>query len=286
MASHAPTKTTQSVNTLPSGKGVVDWIKPFVTTTVGMKVTTAVTGTMLTGFVIGHLIGNLKLLDGRDALNGYAHFLQSLGPWLWAARGGLLVALVLHMTLAIYLNVKARAARPVGYAYPNTVVASYASRTMVWTGLAIFVFLVYHLAHFTFGVFGMAEARHEITKNIVQVSYLDLLDDKGRRDVYSMVVDGFRHPAVAGLYVVAQLFLMYHLSHGIASVFQTLGLNTPRVQTAVRRLSWTVAILLAAGNVALVASVYFDLLGDVYIPITKVGDVIPAQPPGGPPPKI
>lgn len=290
MSSTAPSNRTQPVNSLPSGKGVLDWVKPFLTTSVGMKVTTAITGTVLTLFVIGHLIGNLKLFAGQDALNGYAHFLQSLGVWLWVARGGLLVALGLHMTLALYLKKKAFAARPVGYAHPNTVVASYASRTMAWTGALIFVFLLFHLAHYTFGLIGTVDANNYRDPNKVahvHVGYLDLIDDKGRHDVYSMTVAGFHEPVIVVLYVLAQLFLMIHLSHGIASVFQTLGVNTPRVQPFVRRLSWAVAFLLAAGNIALVTSVSMDWLGDDIVPRTNAGlpPPPPPPPPGMPPPK-
>jgi succinate dehydrogenase / fumarate reductase cytochrome b subunit len=289
MSSTAPSKRTQPVNSLPSGKGVLDWVKPFFTTTVGMKVTTAITGTVLTLFVVGHLIGNLKLLGGQDALNSYAHFLQGLGVWLWVARGSLLAALVVHMTLALYLKKKALAARPVGYAHPNTVVASYASRTMAWTGAVIFAFLLFHLAHYTFGLIGTVEAHNYQDPNKVahvRVGYLDLIDDKGRHDVYSMTVAGFRQPVIAALYVVAQLFLLFHLSHGIASVFQTLGLNTPRVQPFIRRLSWTVATLLAAGNIGLVTAVYMDWLGEDIVPRTKAGLPPPPPPPPGMPPPI
>lgn len=276
MSSTAPTKQAHSTNTLPSGKGVFDWVKPFLTSTVGMKVTTAITGTALTFFVIGHLVGNLKILDGRDSLNAYAHFLKSLGPWLWVARGGLLAAFALHIVLALYLKKRSVDARPVKYAYPKTIQASFASRTMPWTGSVILLFVLFHLAHYTLGYISTTEARHEVTKKIVQVNYLDLIDDKGRHDVYSMVVAGFNNPVVCGIYIAAMIFLVLHLSHGISSVFQTLGLNTPRVQPFVKRMSWGLALLIGLGNIGIVVTVKAGLLGDSYVPWTKVGDVIPA----------
>lgn len=273
MSSTAPTKRSQETNTLPSGKGVIDWVKPFLTTTVGMKVTTAITGTALTLFVIAHLIGNLKIYDGRESLNAYAAFLKSLGPWLWVARIGLLGAFTLHLVFALLLKIKSKAARPVAYAHPKTIQASFASRTMPWTGLVILAFVLFHLAHYTFGAFGTIKAKNETTKTLVDVSYLEILDDKGRHDVYSMALAGFQNDAVCVLYVIAQLMLMIHLSHGIASVFQTLGLNTPRIQPALKRLAWGIAIVLALANISIVGAVRFQLLNNSYTPFTKSGYV-------------
>src|SRR5207248_2495188 len=107
-------------------------------------------------FVIAHLIGNLKLLTGgpesRDAINAYAHFLKhDLGLLLWLVRAGLLAIFVLHLTLAIRLKLRSVAARPIPYSYARTVQAGVASRTMVWTGLVVGLFVLFHLAHYTFG---------------------------------------------------------------------------------------------------------------------------------------
>lgn len=273
MSSTAPTKRSQPTNTLPSGKGVIDWVKPFLTTTVGMKVTTAITGTALTFFVIGHLIGNLKIYDGREALNSYAQFLKNLGPLLWVARIGLLAAFTLHIVFALWLKKKARDARPVQYAHSQTVQASIASRTMPWTGLVILAFVLFHLAHFTFAAFGTIEAKNDTSKALVSVNYHEIMDKDGRHDVYTMVIAGFQNDIVCVLYVLAQLFLMVHLSHGIASVFQTLGLNTPRVQPAVKKLAWGIAIILALSNISIVAAARFQLLNNSYTPFTNKGTV-------------
>src|SRR5947209_17256047 len=116
MSSTVPTKQLLRTNTLPAGKGVLNWLRPFVTTSVGMKATTAVTGFLLTGFVVAHLIGNLQVLPamgGRDAINAYAQFLHDLGPALWIARGGLLAVLVLHIYLALSLALRLHAASSV-----------------------------------------------------------------------------------------------------------------------------------------------------------------------------
>src|SRR5215218_435366 len=109
MSSAAPSKKLLHTNTLPGGRGVLDWLRPFVSTSVGSKATTAVTGFLLTGFVLVHLVGNFNVLAGPDAINGYARFLKDLGPGLWIARGGLLTIFVVHVVLALRLALRARA---------------------------------------------------------------------------------------------------------------------------------------------------------------------------------
>jgi succinate dehydrogenase / fumarate reductase cytochrome b subunit len=265
MSSAAPTKKLLRTNTLPQGKGVLNWLSPFVTSSVGMKVTTAVTGFLLTGFVITHLIGNLQVLPwfgGPNAINGYAKSLKDLGPLLWIARGGLLTVFAVHVYLALTLAMRASAARPVAYQHPATIQASTSSVTMPWTGLAILAFVVFHLAHYTFGWVNTTPAVNT-HGHVVQANYLSLVDPLGRHDVYSMMVAGFRNPVVAVLYLVAMAILYVHLSHGIGSVFQTLGLNTPRTQRFVTILSRTLAVLLAGGNVAIVVLVWTGFVPEV-----------------------
>src|SRR4051812_45395458 len=204
MSSAAPTKRDYPTNTLPSGKGVLDWLKPFVTSSVGMKATTAVTGIFLTGFVIVHMVGNLKVLPafgGQEAINGYARFLKDLGWLLWIARGGLLAVFVLHVYLALTLAMRAGAARPVPYQHPGTIQASTSSVTMHWTGLAVLAFAVFHLAHFTFGWIHTTPALDPVSRATVHANYLSLVDQQGRHDVYSMVVAGFRNPVISALYI-------------------------------------------------------------------------------------
>jgi succinate dehydrogenase / fumarate reductase cytochrome b subunit len=244
----------------------VNWLSPFFTSSVGMKVTTAVTGFLLTGFVVTHLIGNLQVLPwfgGRDAINGYAKSLKDLGPLLWVARGGLLTVFAVHVYLALSLAMKASAARPVAYQYPKTIQASTSSLTMPWTGLAILAFVVFHLAHYTFGWVGTTPAVKPGFAQPVEANYLSLVDPLGRHDVYSMMVAGFKNPVIAVLYIAAMVVLYVHLSHGIGSVFQTLGLNTPRTQRFVTILSRSLALLLAGGNVAIVGLVWAGYVPDV-----------------------
>ena len=247
MSSTAPSKRDYSPNTLPSGNGALSWVNRVFSTTVGSKIIVACTAIILTGFVIGHLIGNLKVFAGPDSLNGYAKFLKDLGPFLWVARGGLILMFVLHVALAIRVKWKSAAARPIPYAYPATIQASVASRFMLMTGLVILVFLLFHLAHYTFGVVEGTAAREH---------YLELHDAQGRHDVYRMVISGFSNPLISVFYLFAQVMLFLHLSHGIGSVFQTLGLNAPRFQRLIKKASLGIAFLILVGNSAIVIAVW------------------------------
>lgn len=249
MTSAVPTKREQKTNSNPSGQGAVAWLNMILRTSVGGKFVVALTGIGLTGFVIMHMVGNLQLFLGRDKLNHYAKFLKDLGPGLWAARFGLLALLILHMVYSIRLKWCAAEARPIAYVREQTIQASVASRFMLHTGVIIFIFLLFHLAHYTFGWIGTARVNGE------PVRYHDLMDND-LHDVYSMTVLGFQNPLIAVLYIVGQLFLLMHLSHGVASVFQTLGANSPRWQPTIRLLSWAVALAVGLGNIAIVVAVW------------------------------
>lgn len=176
----------------------------------GKKYWMAVTGLFLMVFVVAHLLGNLQIFLGPEWMNAYARHLIELPLLLWPARAGLLLTLLVHMTLGIWLAVENRRARPVRYAVNRVVQAGVASRSMVFLGLSVFSFVVFHLLHFTFGV--------------VNPSIFNLTDEKGRHDVYSMVVLGFRDRKVALVYLTAMFFLAAHLRHGAYSFLQSLGL--------------------------------------------------------------
>ena len=218
----------------------------------------AITGLGLTLFVILHMVGNLQIFMGQAKINHYARFLKDLGPLLWLARIVLLIFLVLHMAISIRLTLRARRARPIPYVHEETIQASLASRTMIWTGLLIFAFLLFHLAHFTFGAFGTV---HVVAgAHSKYVGYLQLRDPAGLHDVYSMTILGFMNPVVSILYIIAQLLLLVHLSHGVGSFFQTLGVNSPRWQRAIRGFSWLVALVVGLGNIGIVAAIWAGAL--------------------------
>src|SRR4051812_27809849 len=115
MSSTAPTKKLKRTNRVPSGQGVGGWVGPHLASSVGGKYLVAVTGLIMTGFVITHMAGNLQLFFGQDVINRYAHSLKEMGPLLWLARAVLLITLVVHMAMSLRLNWKAKKARPVGY---------------------------------------------------------------------------------------------------------------------------------------------------------------------------
>lgn len=203
----------------------------FFFSTIGRKIVMAVTGLVLFGFVLGHLVGNLQAYLGAEALNHYAVFLRTfLHGWgVWLVRGGLVVAVALHIWSATTLTLEAWSARPTKYRRWEPREADYASRTMRWGGVILVLFVAYHLMHFTFG---------------------NLHPDFKEGDVYHNFVTGFREPLVSGFYVAAMLALGLHLYHGVWSMLRTLGVSHPRYVRLARVLAAAFAILVAAGNIS------------------------------------
>jgi len=235
-------------------------LRPALSTTVGSKFLVALTGLALTAFVYGHMIGNLLLFRGPEALNEYAQFLKDHGALLWSARIGLLIAFVLHLALALRLKLRNQAARPTRYVREATVQASWASRHMALTGLVLLAFVIFHLLHYTFGLVqtGVGNAGQ-------RVNFLEMHDVHGQHDVYAMVINGFRDPWIVATYVIAQIVLGLHLSHGIASVFQTLGWARPSVWPMIRAVGITLAAVAMIGNSIMPLAVYFRMVGAEYI---------------------
>ena len=223
------------------------WLCDFWRSSIGGKVTMAVTGLLLFGFVVAHLLGNLKLLGGPDAINAYAKMLHDLGPLLWVARIGLLAIFVLHVVTAIRLSRANQQARPVRYAKEATMQATFASRSMVLSGLTVLVFVVYHLLHFTLGVTNPEHFQRKVA-------------GAGGFDVHAMVTTSFANPAIAFAYVAAQVVLFLHLSHGIQSLAHTLGLNHGRYTPMIKKLSFLLAAAIAGGNTLLALSVLTGLV--------------------------
>ncbi|HSU55085.1 MAG TPA: succinate dehydrogenase cytochrome b subunit [Candidatus Dormibacteraeota bacterium] len=180
----------------------------------GKKYIMAVSGFMMFLFVLGHLAGNLQVFLGPEAINRYGHFLQSNPELIWPARLFLLAMLVLHIWSAIKLSAENKAARPVAYANWQPVGSTYASRTMLMSGIIIFVFIIYHLLHFT------AQVRYI---NLTGQSFVDFTDPEKRHDIFKMMVVGFRQPLVSAFYIVGMALLCLHLSHGVSSMFQSIG---------------------------------------------------------------
>jgi succinate dehydrogenase / fumarate reductase cytochrome b subunit len=195
---------------------------------IGKKFVMAVTGAVLIAFVTGHLVGNLQIFAAPDKINGYAHFLQSLGPALWAVRFGLLLCIILHVWIAVQLTIENHQARPQKYDFNHTIRATLASRTLRWTGGVVLAFILYHLAQFTVGWVQGGDFKAQLP-GYMMTSDFHLLGipivAKGQevRDVYSMMFLGFSHTWVSLFYIVAVGLLSFHLVHGAESMFQTLG---------------------------------------------------------------
>jgi succinate dehydrogenase / fumarate reductase cytochrome b subunit len=215
-------------------------------TSLGSKVVVALTGLGLAGFVVFHMLGNLQIFEGREALNGYAAFLRDMPMLLWTTRLGLLSIVALHVGLAIRLALHNRRARPVAYAVREYRKASLASRTMAVTGSVLLLFIVFHLLHLTAGV--------------VDTSFPDQLDLQGHRDVYGKVVHAFRNPLFVALYLAGQLVLGLHLSHAVSSSLQTLGLEHAAFNRLFKAAGPAVALLVVLGNIAIILAVFLGVV--------------------------
>ncbi|MCA9539314.1 MAG: succinate dehydrogenase cytochrome b subunit, partial [Myxococcales bacterium] len=179
-------------------------------TTIGKKAVMAVSGLVLIGFLIGHLSGNLLVFSehGHQAINDYSHWLREFGHGvvIWIVRAGLLAAALAHIWSAMSLTAHNRAARPVRYQRKQDLAATLSSKTMAYGGIALFLYFIYHLAHLTFGVTVPATADQ---LKLVTGEYTPL--PEGVRllietDVYTSIVSSFQEPAIAGVYILAQIF--------------------------------------------------------------------------------
>ncbi|MEZ4653099.1 MAG: succinate dehydrogenase cytochrome b subunit [Candidatus Eisenbacteria bacterium] len=210
----------------------MSWFGAFYASSIGKKILVATTGLLMLLFLVGHMLGNLQVFAGRGPtiettkLNEYGELLRTEMGVLWAIRLGLLTILVLHVVTVVKLSAENRAARPTAYAQRTYRSASVFSRSMLWGGIALFLYVVYHLLHFTAGV---------VHPGLFV-----------RGDVYGNVVRSFQQPGIAVVYVLATIALYMHLHHGAASLVQTLGVTHPRhrgtLQTAGRALSVVICL--------------------------------------------
>lgn len=234
MAGSIPTKSSAA------GSPAVRW----VFSSIGKKTVVAVTGLVLVGFVIAHLLGNLTFFFGPDAINTYAVKLQALGPLLWVARIGLLVAVGLHIYFTMLLWKENQAATPQKYAVKAPMKTTIFARTMRLSGLIILAFVAFHLAHFTLFFVNPDYAKLETTLHGQEV-----------HDVYRMVVLGFQNPFVSAFYLLSLALVAFHLSHGVASLFQTLGFTSQTMRPRYELLAKVLAWALFAGYAAIPLSI-------------------------------
>ncbi|MGB5295398.1 MAG: succinate dehydrogenase cytochrome b subunit [Thermoanaerobaculia bacterium] len=219
----------------------------FYRSAVGKKALMAASGIVLFGFVLVHMLGNLKLYQGSEKLNAYAEWLREVGSpllphsgSLWIARAVLLAAVGVHVVTAAQLTLRNWQARPQKYRQREVLEATYASRTVRWAGVIIGLYVVYHLAHLTFGW-----------------SHSDFIPG----DVYHNVVSGFQIWWVSGIYIVAQIALGFHLYHGLWSMFQSLGWwNSSRPPDWRRRFAQVFAWIITLGNLSFPLAVLTGLV--------------------------
>jgi len=212
---------------------------PFLNSTVGKKIIVAITGLVMFGFVVGHLAGNLQIFFGPEKLNAYSHFLHTQLPLLWGSRIALLVSIALHVVFTIQLTALNRASRPVAYEVSTPVQASVSSRFMIWSGMFLGFYILFHILHLTTGT---------------------VHSEFDRTDVYANVVIGFSSLPVTAIYILAMVALGFHLHHGVFSLFQTLGLNHPRYNSCRRGLALAAGWLIPIGYISIPAAVLLGIL--------------------------
>ena len=211
----------------------------FTRSTIGLKVLMALTGVILAGFVLAHVTGNLLVFAGEAKMNAYAHMLKASALVLWGARTVLLASVVTHIVAAIKLYKRRGEARPVAYGFKEPHGSTYAARTMILSGPILALFIVYHLLHFTVGAAHPKFDEH---------------------NAYQNVVVGFSSLPVVAVYLIAMACLCLHLSHGVWSLMQTIGINRPNWECALRRLAILYGVAVCGGFISIPLGVLFHIV--------------------------
>jgi succinate dehydrogenase / fumarate reductase cytochrome b subunit len=217
-----------------------------ILTSLGSKVLIALSGLALAVFVVFHMLGNLQVFQGPEALNSYAAFLRDMPMALWSARLMLAAIVAWHIGLSVRLALHNRRARPVGYVTHHYRKASLASRTMALTGTLLLLFIVFHLLHLTAG--------------LVDPAAHNRLDVRGHRDVFGNVVHAFQNPVLVVIYLIGQVVLGLHLSHALSSSLQSFGIEHPMLDRLFRGAGPLIAMLVVIGNTAIVLAIAFGLV--------------------------
>jgi succinate dehydrogenase / fumarate reductase cytochrome b subunit len=211
----------------------------FYESTIGKKAIMAVTGLVLAGFLTVHMLGNLQVFLGPEVMNHYAETLHGNPPLLWTARTILLISVVLHIWASIQLSAVKRQARPIPYTKYRPIHSSWASRTMMVSGAIIAGFVILHLLHLTTGT--------------IHPDFIPL-------HAYENLVSGFAVVPIALIYIAAMVFIGLHLSHGVWSMFQSVGFSHPRYTPLIRRAAAVIAWILFAGFISIPLSVLTGLV--------------------------
>ena len=211
----------------------------FYESTIGKKAIMAVTGLILAGFLVAHMLGNLQIFLGPEIMDHYAETLHSNPPLLWTVRTILLVSVVLHIWASIQLSAIKRQARPIPYTKYAPSHSSWASRTMMLSGPIIAGFVVFHLLHLTTGT--------------IHPDFVPL-------HAYENLVTGFAVVPIALIYIAVMVFIGFHLSHGVWSMFQSVGFSHPRYTPLIRKAAVVIAWILIAGFISVPVSVLTGLV--------------------------
>jgi len=215
-------------------------MRAFYRSTIGQKVIMAVTGLLLVGFLLAHMIGNLQVFQGAEAINAYAALLHGpLGKVVWAQRVVLLAAVLLHIWAAVSLTRRKQAARPVAYARQEPQVSTFASRSIRWGGVIVLAFIVFHILHFT---------------------TLDIDRSYVRGDVYGNLVKAFGDPLKVLLYVFAMGWIGLHLYHGLWSSVRTLGVSPASAHPLKRRVALALAAVIWLGFTLVPLAIFAGLV--------------------------
>ena len=224
------------------------------TSSIGKKIIVALTGLFLVLFLAGHLVGNLLIFAGPEGFNTYAYFLHHMihGVGIWLFRALMIGMLGAHIAATVALTLQNRAARS-PYECKTVIQASTASRTMIWSGLTILAFFVYHMLHFTarIGNEYNSLARYKTTLPGVEGEV---------HNAWLMVVDGFGVWYVSLFYVISMTLLCLHLSHGVASIFQTLGLRPKKSEDAIKHLSLAYSAVIWLGFISIPLAILFGIV--------------------------
>lgn len=207
--------------------------------TIAKKFVVALTGLVLFGFVVGHLLGNLQIFLGPDVFNAYAEKIKSLPPLLWGTRIVLVASVILHIVTTISLVRLNRKSRPISYEVKKDIQASAASKTMIYGGLFLAAYIVFHLLHLTVG---------------------SVHPDFNHDDIYRNVVIGFSSIPVSIFYIFGIMALGMHLYHGAWSIFQTLGFNHPQYNAWRRCFATAAALFITVGYISIPIGVLFGVI--------------------------
>ena len=206
----------------------------FYESTIGKKAIMAVTGLILFGFLVVHMLGNLQVFIGREVMDHYAETLHGNPALLWTVRTILLISVALHIWASIQLFRIKKDARPVSYVKRTNVGSSWASRSMMLTGPIIAAFVVFHLLHLTTGT--------------IHPQFVEL-------HAYENLVSGFLVVPFALVYIAAMILIGFHLSHGIWSMFQSMGMSHPRYTPLIKKFASVFSWILVAGFISVPVAV-------------------------------